>query len=209
MVGVFENVASLIDPIRELLILILGALLSLLGTLLVQSRRAKDDLRVRILSGTVARLTELEDLVAKIATQLGMGAVRPLMTLWTSTPANSEWSEELFSAVTRLKVLIHSFRRYPMLTKSVLDLVTTTEDALHTVTLGPLFPGEPTEPKQRASVLFSKQAQLAEGISSVNQLIDRIIANDLRSDRTFGARMRAAVPTSFLSLRLKSDARKE
>lgn len=183
--GFFENVASLVAPLRDVLLLILGALISLLGTLLVQDRRVKDELRVRIRSGTVERLTEVENLVALIFTRLGRESVWPLMIVSASLTSPSPEVDELDAAAARLKVLVHSFRRYPFLVLFMGQLATTVEKIL-----GEFITAWTKEPGKRASNLPYLQTEVNHFTRVLHRLIDRIIATDLRTDLTLPLRVK-------------------
>ncbi len=200
MLGPAENLAALVASLRDVLLLVLGALITLLSTLLVQTRRAKDELRVRIFAGTVERLAELDDLVAKLDTHLGLQSVVPLMATIASSsnPAYSgpsRWSNEVDSAVARLKGLVHSFRRYPVLTLSVFTFVDAAERVFHLASLPPLFPDDAKTPDDRVAALHTGQIDLHNSTRRVQEVVDRIIANDLRSDLSFSGRMVAAIRT--------------
>ena len=215
MSGFFENVANLIAPIRDVLLLILGALVTLLSTLLVQHRRAKDDLRVKVLSGTVERLTQVEDLVALIFTELGRESIKPLMMAATAPLGfPSRQTRELEAAATKLKLLAHSFRRYPLLTDSVLYLVRATEEILSTTTmtslgLPSLAPTKEDEVEERARKLDKLQTKVSVYTFTTHLLIDRIIAADLRTDQTLPMRFGRQVRQPFHFLRRQWNSLKE
>ncbi len=191
MPRIVEGFVALVMPLRDVLILVLGALITLLSTLLVQDRRAKDELRAKILSGTMTRLAELEDLIALLATQAGLESLEPLMVMLAGSPAQSAWRDKMSPALERLSVLAHTFRRYQNLTTAIVGLVYAGNNVL-SATLPPFFQSDPKEPADRGSALAEKQQRLGQAIIRIQIVVDRIIENDLRSDLTFGNRLRAA-----------------
>lgn len=198
MPGSFDNVATLVAPLRDVLLLVLGALVTLLSTLIVQHKKAGDELRVRILSGTVERLAQVEDLVALILTQLGRQSFKPLMMALGSPGFPSPETAELEAAAAKLKLLVHSFRRYPMLTVFVFELVRATENLLHVITTGSLLGGE-----ELAKELVSLQDKVSTDARVIHNLIDRITDTGLRTDLTLPARVEAWARRAARFLRLE------
>ena len=184
--GLFENVANLTAPIRDVLLLILGAIVSLVGTLIVQNRRAKDELRLKIQATTVTRLAKLEDLVARIVTQLGWDANLPLMVVAGKSPLwPSPQSEELDSAAEELTVLAHSFRRFPFLTSFIGQLV----EVVRKLLSEPLMASD-VQPEVRMRDLLDLQKEISHLTRVIDRVVDQINATHLRTDLTWHLRIK-------------------